>query len=98
MAAYADNLEGIGLREYDGFRGRKMLSMMGGARLLIKADGGLSENAGMNEMQYESLNTGITGLASQLSRKCTRIALTCLLDHIGSNTERGKVVIYLLKT
>jgi len=43
-----DSLTGIGLREQTIFSGYDRLSMMGGARLLVKADGGLNNRAGAN--------------------------------------------------
>ena len=48
----ADSLQGVGQRGFDTFRGRKYLSMMGGAKLMTKADGGLDPETGANYMQY----------------------------------------------
>jgi hypothetical protein len=49
-----DGLIGIGLREQDQFTGYDRLSMMGGARLLVRANGGLNEKAGSNLMTYQN--------------------------------------------
>ena len=54
VTASADSVEGIGLRGFDTFRGRNYLSLMGGAKLMAKADGGLNDQAGSNYMQYMS--------------------------------------------
>ena len=65
-----DSLLGIGLREFATFRGKNYLSMMGGAKLLVRADGGLNENAGNNMMRYTSSQVeGLNELHSSLSRK-----------------------------
>jgi len=49
-----DSLTGIGLREQTEFTGYDRLSMMGGARLLVKADGGLNNKAGANFLKYHT--------------------------------------------
>ena len=46
----ADNLLGVGQRGFDTFRGRHYLSMMGGAKIMTKADGGLNSETGLNYM------------------------------------------------
>jgi hypothetical protein len=64
-----NNLLGVGLREFETFTGKNRLSMMGGAKLLIKADGGLHENAGNNMMRYTTSQVaGLNELYSNLSR------------------------------
>jgi len=49
-----DSLLGVGLREQEVFTGYDRLSMMGGARLLVRADGGLNQKAGSNFIKYQS--------------------------------------------
>ena len=76
--ASASSIRGIGVREFDTFRGRDYLSMMGGAKLIMKTEQGLNENAGANYIQYEEEGTYLDDgtspfptMYSQLSRKCT---------------------------
>ena len=70
MVSAEYNTLGIGYREYATYEGRDRLSMMGGAKLLARVDGGLNEQAGSNYLEYESNNpAGVPTLYSQLSRK-----------------------------
>ena len=50
----ADNILSIGYREFATPRGRDKLSMMGGAKMLARLDGGLNEQAGSNYLKYFS--------------------------------------------
>ena len=59
----ADSLQGVGLRGFDTFRGRKHLSMMGGAKLMTKADGGLDPETGANYMQYKNYQLDFTAFS-----------------------------------
>jgi len=43
----------MGYRNFDHFRGRKYLSLMGGAKLFTKADGdGFGDDAGLNKLLF----------------------------------------------
>lgn len=69
VTASADNLLGIGHRGFDTYRGREHLSLMGGAKLLTRADGGLNHEAGSNYLEYMTTQvTGMPNMNSQLSR------------------------------
>jgi hypothetical protein len=67
--ASADNIHGIGFREFDHWRGRESLSMMGGAKMMIRTDGGLHDQAGSNYIKYSSWSQQVSlDLYSGLSR------------------------------
>ena len=80
--ATADHIKGIGYRENAKFIGRNKLSMMGGAKFMIRADGGLNDQAGSNYIQYKSEQIeGMPDMHSALSHD----------DEFYSNPSEGKL-------
>lgn len=49
----ANEINGYGFRGYTPITGNDRLSFMGGAKMIGRADGGLSDQAGSNYMTYD---------------------------------------------
>jgi hypothetical protein len=76
-----DSIVGIGLRESKDLTGFTRSSIMGGAKMMLKTDGGLNEEAGANFIQYTLGDPKLTLMGPPSSRD----------DHFFSNPQEGKL-------
>lgn len=83
-SANAENLVGVGLRETGVYTGNSRLSLMGGAKMLVKSNAVLHDQAGSNYLKYHNWQVqgqSLSLLGSGLSRD----------DEFFSNPQEGKL-------
>ena len=92
LSSAADSLVGVGLRETSDFTGYDRLSLMGGAKMLVKSSAVLNNQAGSNYLKYHNwqVQGGIPPLLGPGLSRTSHQNYPSLLSHAAFNLKQFK--------